>query len=299
MLNNSFVIIFTTLFSLVAYAEGNRTPHNELPKIIVFDIKPEKGVDSGSANLLTEIVLDEVTSITRERYRVIGQKDIDKMLFWETNKSLKNCNDSSCLMQIAGALGADYYVEGSVGILGKKYVLTLKFIDAYKVEILGRKTEVMEKGEEDLIKVAKAAVRDILKIKTEKKEIITTKDKEGGPADIEKSLIDQKVRGRILWKKIVGFSLLGVGLVSGITGTYFYIKAKDIERDDSMTRDEADMAGQNYKNNMLRAEILGAMGIVFITSGTGILIFGNNDKSDLKVTIMPFKNNILTLKCDF
>ncbi|MCX7958368.1 MAG: hypothetical protein N3B13_04910, partial [Deltaproteobacteria bacterium] len=138
----------------------------ELPKLIVFDIKPEKGVDSGSANLLTEIVLDEVSAIFKNKYKIIGQKDIDKMLFWETNKQLKNCTESSCLMQIAGAMGAEFYVEGSVGTIGDKFVLTLKYIDALKVEILSRKTVVIEKDENRLIDSVKEVISEILNGKT-------------------------------------------------------------------------------------------------------------------------------------
>ncbi|MBI5525875.1 MAG: hypothetical protein HY897_06030 [Deltaproteobacteria bacterium] len=54
------------------------------PTLIVFDLVPERGIDRGLSNLLTELVIDRVSRM--RRYSVIGQKDLDKMLSWEQNK---------------------------------------------------------------------------------------------------------------------------------------------------------------------------------------------------------------------
>ncbi|MCX7943176.1 MAG: hypothetical protein N2746_01535, partial [Deltaproteobacteria bacterium] len=124
------------------------------------------------------------------KYKVIGQKDIDKMLFWETNKQLKNCTDSSCLMQIAGAMGAEYYIEGSVGAMGKRYILTLKYIDAYKVEIIKRKTEVMERDEDSLLISTKRIVREMFG-----KDGKTGKEEKAGDMKKEVVAVEKEVSG--------------------------------------------------------------------------------------------------------
>jgi TolB-like protein len=131
-----------------------------LSTLIVFDMTPEKGIEKGTANLLVEIIMGEIER--SNAFKVIGQKDIDKMLFWETNKQLKNCNESSCMMQIAGAMGAEYYVESSIGTVGDNYVISMKLIETMKVEIKGRSIRTIVKDENKLIKEVKEMVKDVL-----------------------------------------------------------------------------------------------------------------------------------------
>jgi TolB-like protein len=122
------------------------------PTVVMFDIVPEKGVEQSAANLLTEIVADNVAKVGR--YKMIGQKDISKMMFWEENKQLHGCTDTSCMVQIAGAMGAAYYIEGSVGRMGSKYVLTMKFIDTRSVRVLARSTKYIDRSEDAMVKAA-------------------------------------------------------------------------------------------------------------------------------------------------
>jgi TolB-like protein len=137
-----------------------QTKSKTLPTLIVFDLIPEKGVEKGATNLLTEIVMDRI-SATR-RYTVVGQKDLDKMLFWEQNKQLKGCTDTSCLVQIAGAMGAEFYVEGSAGIMGSQYIITLKLIDAMSVKVVERTTEKAARDEDVLVKAVERMVDRII-----------------------------------------------------------------------------------------------------------------------------------------
>jgi TolB-like protein len=131
-----------------------------LPTLLVFDMTTEKSVDKGIANLLVEIIMEEISKT--EKFDVIGQKDIDKMLFWETSKSLKNCNDSTCLMQIAGAMGAEYYVESSIGQLGDSYIISMKLIDTMTIKIKGRSTRAIQNNENMLISNVRDMTYDML-----------------------------------------------------------------------------------------------------------------------------------------
>ncbi|MGC9044643.1 MAG: hypothetical protein ACP5KG_12405, partial [Myxococcota bacterium] len=49
----------------------------ENPTLIVFDMVAEKGVEKGASNLLTEVLMSEISK--KGLFKVIGQKDIDKM----------------------------------------------------------------------------------------------------------------------------------------------------------------------------------------------------------------------------
>jgi TolB-like protein len=147
-------------------AEDNKSDKLEkdkgqnLPTLLVFDMTTEKSVDKGIANLLVEIIMEEISKT--EKFEVIGQKDLDRMLFWEKNKSLKNCNDSSCLIQIAGAMGAEYYVESSIGQLGDSYIISMKLIDTMTIKIKGRSTRTIKNNENILINNIRDMTYDML-----------------------------------------------------------------------------------------------------------------------------------------
>ena len=133
------------------------------PTLIVFDIVPERGIDRGLANALTEVVIDRVSKL--KRYSVIGQKDLDKMMSWEQNKQLKGCTDTSCLIQIAGAMGANYYVEGSIGAMGDGYFVTLKLMDTASVRIMERVTEQTKRDENAAVSAIRHCVDVIMGVK--------------------------------------------------------------------------------------------------------------------------------------
>jgi hypothetical protein len=54
-------------------------------------------------------------------------------------------------VQIAGAMGADIYLEGSVGAVGDRYIVTLKAIDAANISVLERITKVIPKDDNKVV----------------------------------------------------------------------------------------------------------------------------------------------------
>jgi TolB-like protein len=153
------IIRSPALFAQAAKSQTAVKP-KPLPTLLAFDIVAEKGVDKSAASLLTELVMNHITEL--KMFTVVGQKDLEKMLFWEQNKQLKGCTDTSCLVQIAGAMGAQYYLEGSIGVLGDSYVFTLKLIDAMEVKVIRRATETIPKNETEAMNSAKRMVDVIM-----------------------------------------------------------------------------------------------------------------------------------------
>jgi len=141
----------------------------ELPSLIVFNIGAEEGVSKGKANMMTEILIDEISKLNQ--FKVIGQKDLDSMFSWESNKQLKNCTESSCLSQIAGAMGAEYYVEGSVGQMGDRYIIAIKLMNAHKVEIINRLIKKVYKSDNALVDEIPKIVHELFDPKKLKMEL--------------------------------------------------------------------------------------------------------------------------------
>jgi len=237
----SIYLIITFILSISYLWAGENK--KERDRLIVFDLTAEIGIEKGAANTITEIVIDEVTKLNR--YEVIGQKDLDKMLFWESQKNIKNCTESSCLVQIAGAMGAKYYVEGSIGGMGSKYVVTLKWMDAEKVEIINRKTMRINRDEDTLIDEICMLVKEVFgeekkgEVKKEKakKEELKQEKKEGKDIVTNKGEEIKKAVGKVEGKRgkdnSLSYLFMGIGLAGiggGISGTVLGMKVdKDFE----------------------------------------------------------------------
>jgi TolB-like protein len=167
VLKQAVIAMLTFLIASPAFAEQKSAPRQKT--LIVFNIIAERGVDAGLTNILSEVAIDR--SASKRVVKVIGQKDVDKMLSWEQSKQLKGCTDTQCLVQIAGALGADYYLEGSLGVVGEKYFLTLKLIDSMSVEVLDRYTKPVKMDETALVEMVKEMIDALFgKLKPENKE---------------------------------------------------------------------------------------------------------------------------------
>jgi hypothetical protein len=109
-----FLLTFLPAFPVLSQTRPQPAKPVKPETVVVFDLIAEKDVQKGAANLLTEVVLDYAAKLGK--YEVMGQKDLFKILNWEQQKQLQGCTDTGCLVNLAGAMGAKYIVEGSLGI---------------------------------------------------------------------------------------------------------------------------------------------------------------------------------------
>lgn len=82
---------------------------------------------------------------------VIASSDMQAILGIERQRQLLGCSDegSSCMAELAGALGADGVVTGTVVRVGKKYQVNVRIIDARNARPLALYSEQADR-EEDL-----------------------------------------------------------------------------------------------------------------------------------------------------
>ncbi|MDP2342802.1 MAG: hypothetical protein Q8O67_17735 [Deltaproteobacteria bacterium] len=100
-------------------------------------------VDENSATLLTELVANALG--TEARLEVVSSADLRRQLEVEANKQSLGCDASatSCLAEIAGAMGAQVVVYGKLGALsdgdkGDVVILTLNLFDSTQGRAVGR-----------------------------------------------------------------------------------------------------------------------------------------------------------------
>ena len=202
-----------------------------LRTLIVFDLTAENGVGPGTANLLTEVVIDRVSKLNR--YKVIGQKDIDKMMAWEQNKQFKGCSDTKCLIQIAGALGADFYIEGSLGAMGKMYIITLKLIDAYSVSVLARDT-IRVGRDENIVTEAMGRLTDVVMGVADRSQLAALEQTHSYKPPVYQYPMNPY--------KIAGHATFWPGLAVVLTGGVFAIMSNNSYADLENAKDPSSMA---------------------------------------------------------
>ncbi|MBI5495861.1 MAG: hypothetical protein HY904_12625 [Deltaproteobacteria bacterium] len=120
--------------SLVMLALAAAAPAGQaapLPSVAVFRLNPEFGVAQGVANLMGE----RIGTLLRDSgafSRVVASADLESLVDLERQKQMANCAGDSCIAEIAGVLGVDFLVAGSLGKLGGSFLINLKLLDVRK-----------------------------------------------------------------------------------------------------------------------------------------------------------------------
>ncbi len=105
-------------------------------RLLVLDLKAQD-VAPAVAETLTRAVVNGLASY--RTLEVISGDDVRRLLELEATRSAAGCTDQgTCLAEVAGALGAQLVVFGSVARLGDVHVVSLDLFDAQAARALGR-----------------------------------------------------------------------------------------------------------------------------------------------------------------
>src|SRR6185437_8457381 len=86
-------------------------------------------VDKGTASLVTELVTASLAK--SPQFDVLASADMRRQIEMEAYKQAIGCTEkASCLAEVAGALGANVVVYGSIGKLDDVIILTLNLFDS-------------------------------------------------------------------------------------------------------------------------------------------------------------------------
>ena len=90
------------------------------------------------------------------KFDVITKADVKALLGYEAQAQLMGCGEASCMVDLGGALGAAYLVNGSIGRLGGQLQLTLALIDVNAATVgkrvsLGLNDSALQAGMRDAV----------------------------------------------------------------------------------------------------------------------------------------------------
>jgi len=90
-----------------------------------------KPATTGELATLTSLVTAALAA--DDRLDVLSSADVRQVMAFEGEKQAVGCaDDTSCLAEVAGAMGAGLVVFGQLGALGTQRVLTLNLFDAHE-----------------------------------------------------------------------------------------------------------------------------------------------------------------------
>jgi hypothetical protein len=128
--------------------------------VAVMDVTAS-GVPPELAENLTRLLTLELRSF--EGLSVVSRGEIQAMLRFASERETAACrSDTACLLRIGGALGVDYLVTGSVGMLGDAYVVALELMDIEAAQVVSRASQSFRGDATDLPAALRFAVWELL-----------------------------------------------------------------------------------------------------------------------------------------
>ncbi|MBM4311118.1 MAG: hypothetical protein FJ119_09275 [Deltaproteobacteria bacterium] len=137
-----------------------RTNVNVTNSLVVKNLDPQKGVDQQTASVLSEIIKN-----TLSNFCAVQSMDALAAVNSLVEEKLKaGCDDTKCIIEVAGAMDIAQVVTGNISKLGNTYMLSLMLIQT-KGENLGvikRASEECQCTEEELIGMTKRVAAKLM-----------------------------------------------------------------------------------------------------------------------------------------
>jgi len=186
-------------------------------RVAVYDLEIQ-GVDPRVGAVVTDSLLAEVRKL--QGVSAIGMAEIRDMLSLEASKQAMGCEaNESCLAEIAGALGVDDLVTGSISKVGDGSVFILRRLDQRQAKIRGsvNKRLAAGAGDEFLLAIGPAV-----------QELFTDRDLKPGKERGVPKEVALRINPPPL-PKWSFFSVAGGSVAAAVVGSVFYLLASQQE----------------------------------------------------------------------
>lgn len=135
-------------------------PAAEAAQIVVLDLKPAGGTSKNLASALNPVLVAELSKI--DGMSVVSAADVRALLEHESNKAALGCDDTSCMTDIAGSLGAELLATPTVSVVGRDVIITLTLIQVDGAKVVRRSTGKV-RGQENAPEAIASAVHDLFR----------------------------------------------------------------------------------------------------------------------------------------
>ena len=223
------------------------------------------GLSDAQASFYAEHFSLQLASVDRQGVSVTTPKDMAAMLGIEKQKQMLGCADeaSSCMAELAGALGADGFVTGQLAKVGQSLQLNVKILSADGTRALFLYSSKLLHSEEALIE----ELNDVAVSAVEALRAELAPGPEGSAAVGGQVSASGRARPRSALKLlpgVLGVLAFGVATVGYANAADKYSKLNDSERWATLGVDEAQSLVRGGKEALTAATILTVVGAVIL-----------------------------------
>jgi len=146
-------LLLSFIFLITPTTAGADEEH-EKPRLLVVPLKARKGIDQDEATLLTDVL--SVAIYRSGMFTILNRDDMKAVLTEKEFEIAIGCDDNVCLLENVAKLAVNKLIAGNIGKLGKKYIISLRLInadghnEAMEKESCNCKIEVLDKAIERL-----------------------------------------------------------------------------------------------------------------------------------------------------
>ncbi|MBL8956471.1 MAG: hypothetical protein JNK82_37195 [Myxococcaceae bacterium] len=226
------------------------------------------GLSDAQASFYAEHFSVQLQRVDEQGVRVTTPKDMAAALGIEKQKQLLGCADesSSCMAELAGALGADGFVTGQIARVGQSFQLNVKILAPDGTQALFLYSSKLLHTEEELIEelnaVALLAIAKLRGGKTSSAGVVAP------PVEAVSAPASERApRSKLKLLPIAGGAIaLGLGTVGLIQSAQQYSKLSDPARWPNLDIREANNAHQSGKTALAAGLTLAIAGVVVIVA---------------------------------
>jgi hypothetical protein len=133
------------------------------PRLLVLDIRATLGIEPDFARLIGDMLASRLAGVGL--HEVISASDVRAMLDMKQQQQLIGCEeDEACLVELGGAVGAQYLVHGSLSRLGQRAVLNLKLLDTNLARVDGQLSDALPQEEAEIAEHVRVAAYRLLSL---------------------------------------------------------------------------------------------------------------------------------------
>lgn len=158
-LDSMFVAI---LLAATALGSSPADGMKKKPTVAILTLEPAVGVSAATARVLTDHLVEEVRT-AKTFSLVTSSQEVESLLGFERQKQLADCSEISCMAELAGALGVEFILVGSLSKLGLSYLMNIKLLDVRTARTLSSLSKrVQGDTEEVLLDAIRPMVQQLL-----------------------------------------------------------------------------------------------------------------------------------------
>ena len=131
----------------------------ELPTLVVAPLRAIEAAGSAS-----QIISEQIRAFVGRsgKYTLVSPEEMEALDAELARQLSGGCDQASCVAQLGGALGAQYLLTGSLGLIGKTYVLNLKLIDIETTSAKANAKPIMASSLDKIVRRVDEATADVL-----------------------------------------------------------------------------------------------------------------------------------------